>query len=115
MVALDSCMLAAIDAAGESPARAIDSEAQQQVVILKSEDFDWVRETLGDEPDLPRCVDLRTQLSYAIVPADRYERFKAFFEEDPISPAERQALTRDAGRRAGWDGPAWDTPARAAS
>jgi hypothetical protein len=70
---------------------------------LKSEDFDWVREVLGYEPDAPRVSNLQTKQSYALLPEERYERFKAFFEEDSLTPAERKALLREAGKRAGWD------------
>ncbi len=74
-------------------------------VLLLAEDFDWVRATLGDEPDAPRRIDPRTGRSYAVLPEERYERFKAFFEEEPLTPAEKLALLREAGRRAGWNNP----------
>jgi hypothetical protein len=49
-------------------------------------------------------------LAYAVLPEERYERFKAFFEEDPLSAAEKMALLREAGKRAGWHDPAWQSP-----
>ena len=52
--------------------------------------------------DAPRRTDPRTGTAYAVVPEGRYERFKAFFEEDPLSAAEKLALLREAGKRAGW-------------
>jgi hypothetical protein len=98
----------ALDRSPGIPARVLDPLTQRVEVLLRSDDFDWVRERLGDEPDAPRKQDARTGMSYAILPAERYERFRAFFEEDPLSPAERQALLREAGRRAGWDAPEWN-------
>src|SRR5205085_2807668 len=93
----------ALDAAADAPARVTDPAAGRVEVLLKSADFDWVRGLLGDEPDAPRVEDPRTGATYALLPEQRYERFKAFFEEDPLTPAERQALLREAGQRAGWD------------
>jgi hypothetical protein len=80
----------------------MDPQSKQVLVLLKSEDFDWVRGLLGDEPDAPRGEDPRTGATFALLPESRYERFKAFFEEDPLSPVERQALLREAGKRAWW-------------
>jgi hypothetical protein len=95
----------ALDASPDTPARAIDPGTRRVEVLLKSDDFDWIRQLLGDEPDAPRLTDSRTNITYALLPEERYERFKAFFEEDPLSPAERLALLREAGKRAGWDAP----------
>lgn len=95
----------AVDAAIDTPARVRDPVTSRVDVLLKSDDFDWIRQLLGDEPDAPRLLDARTNRTYALLPEDRYERFKAFFEEDPLSPAERRALLREAGKRAGWDAP----------
>jgi hypothetical protein len=92
----------------EVPARVVDADTGQTVVLLEGEDCDWIRGLLKDEPDAPRVVDPRTQKTYALVPEQRYERFKAFFEEDPLSEAERRSLLREAGRRAGWDDPSWE-------
>lgn len=97
----------AIDASPDVPARVADPSTNRGLVLLKSADFDWVRGLLGDEPDAPRAEDPRTHALYAVLPEDRYERFRAFFEEDPLSAAEKRALLREAGRRAGWDGPEW--------
>ncbi len=98
----------ALDALPDAPPRVTDPVTCQVEVLLRSDDFDWVRRLLGDEPDAPRASDPRTGLDYAVLPESRYERFKAFFEEDPLTPSERAALAREAGRRAGWDDAAWD-------
>jgi hypothetical protein len=92
----------------ETPARAIDPATGRIDVLLRSDDFDWVRGMLGNEPDTPRRTDPRTGKEYAVLPEERYKRFKAFFEEDPLTFAERKALLREAGKRAGWDSPEWD-------
>jgi hypothetical protein len=98
----------ALDASPDTPARVTDPTTRRAEVLLKSDDFDWIRQLLGDEPDAPRLTDPRTNTTYALLPGERYERFKAFFEEDPLSPAERLALLREAGKRAGWDAPEED-------
>ncbi|MGH7172761.1 MAG: hypothetical protein ACRELF_05945 [Gemmataceae bacterium] len=93
----------ALDASADTPARVTDPATCRVDILLKSDDFDWIRQFLGDEPDAPRLTDSRSNTSYTLLPEERYERFKAFFEEDPLSPAERRALLREAGKRAGWD------------
>ena len=95
----------ALDASLDTPARVTDPVTRRVEVLLKSDDFDWIRQLLGDEPDAPRLTDSRSNTTYALLPEERYERFKAFFEEDPLSPVERLALLREAGKRAGWDTP----------
>ena len=102
----------ALDACPDVPARVVDPATRRVEVLLRSDDFDWVRRLLGDEPDAPRGRDPRTGVEYAILPEGRYERFKAFFEEDLLTPAERAALLREAGRRAGWDDPTWGADPR---
>lgn len=98
----------ALDAANDIPARVTDPRTRQVEVLLKSDDFDWIRKLLGDEPDAPRVSDPRTNIRYALLMEERYERFKAFFEDDPLRPAERLALLREAGNRAGWNDPHLD-------
>jgi hypothetical protein len=98
----------ALDASLDKPARVTDASTKRVEVLLKADDFEWIRNLLGDEPDAPRLSDSRTNTPYALLPEERYERFKAFFEEDPLSPAERLALVREAGKRAGWDDPQGD-------
>ncbi len=100
----------ALDASGQAPAKMPDRTTGQMEVLLRADDFEWIRELLQDEPDAPRRVDVRTGREYALLPEVRYERFKAFFEEDPLTSAERTALLREAGRRAGWDSPGMLTP-----
>jgi hypothetical protein len=98
----------ALDRSPELPARLANRETGKAEILLRDDDFAWIRGLLGDEPDAPRRIDPRTGTTYAILPEERYERFRAFFEEDPLTPAEKLALLREAGKRAGWDDPAWD-------
>jgi hypothetical protein len=98
----------ALDASGQTPARIRNHVTGRCEVLLRSDDLEWIRRLLGDEPDAPRGTDARTGQEYALLAEERYERFKAFFEEDPLTPAEKTALLREAGRRAGWDGSMWD-------
>lgn len=95
----------ALDTSPDAPPRVRDPITECVTILLKSDDFDWIRQLLGDEPDAPRLTDSRSNIAYALLPEERYERFKAFIEEDPLSPAERLALLREAGKRAGWDAP----------
>jgi hypothetical protein len=98
----------ALDSSSQWPARLIDPDTRGAQVLLPSADFDWVRDLLGDEPDAPRVADPQTGASFALLSEQRYERFKSFFEEDPLSPAEKRALLREAGNRAGWNDSAFD-------
>jgi hypothetical protein len=98
----------AVTAATEAPARVVLDGSGETVVLLPVEDFDWVRGHFSDVPDVPRRIDSRTTRRYALVPLALYERFRALFEEDPLSPTERRALLSQAGKRAGWHDPAWD-------
>jgi hypothetical protein len=91
----------------EAPVRVTDSSNGAIEILLPAEDFDWVRELLGDEPDAPRRYHPSTGMAFAVLAEQRYERFKAFFEEDPLSEAERMALFREAGKRAGWHHSDW--------
>jgi hypothetical protein len=108
MLEISETQRQALDAFLDTPARVIDPATRGTEVLMKSDDFDWIRNLLGDEPDAPRVTDPRTNATYALLPEERYERFKAFFEEDPLTPAERLALLREAGKRAGWDAPKQD-------
>lgn len=81
------------------PPRVTDPDTRVVQVLLRSQDFDWIRGLLEDEPDVPRLRHRQTDICYALVPAERYERFKAFFEEDHTGRASGLALRiRQTGR-----------------
>jgi hypothetical protein len=59
--------------------------------------------------DLPvRVSDPAQSATFVLVRAEVYERFKALFEEDPVSEQERQFHLQEFGKRAGWDDPGMD-------
>jgi hypothetical protein len=98
----------ALDAAGDVPARVITRDTGAVCVLLRWGDYEWVRGLVPELPDAARALDPRTQLAYALLPEPAYERIKALFEDDPLTPAEQEALLREAGERAGWDDPDLD-------
>ena len=98
-----------IDGSPDIPARIENAVTRTIEVLLRSDDFDWIRGMLGDEPDAPRGRDPHTGTEYVLLLEERYERFKAFFEEDPLTVAEKKALLREAGKRAGWNDPVWNS------
>ena len=100
----------AVERSPDFPGHVADPRTGRAEVLLRSDDFDWIRQLLVDEPDAPRRRHPRTGVVYAVLLEEHYERFKAFFEEDPLTPTEKQALLREAGKRAGWNDPAWDAP-----
>ena len=57
----------------------------------------------ADSP--PRVSDPSQTASFVLVRSDTYERFKALFEEDPVTEQERLAQLQQFGQRAGWDDP----------
>jgi hypothetical protein len=108
MTELTQVQQQALDASPETPPRLTDPGTDKVRVLLRADHLDWIRGLLPDVPDAPRLVDPRSGTPYALLPLEQYERFKAFFEDDPLTPAERAALLRDFGKRAGWDDPAMD-------
>lgn len=60
----------------------------------------------GEEP--LRLVDVKTDTTYVLLPADVYDRLKALFQEDPVTREEQLYFLREAGKRAGWNDPAMD-------
>ena len=99
---------AALDSQSDVPPRVHDPDTQQVLVLLRSQDFDWIRDHIPTVPEAIRATDARTNASYALVPEAEYERFKAFFEDDPITPQEQQAMLAALGKSIGWDDPAMD-------
>jgi hypothetical protein len=50
----------ALDASVQAPAKMPDRVTGQMEVLLRADDFEWIRELLQDEPNAPRRVDART-------------------------------------------------------
>lgn len=70
---------------------------------------DELARALDSQGDIPlRAVHPGTGKGFFLVSEDRYEQLKPLFEDDSLTPEERQFLLREAGRRAGWDDPAMD-------
>ncbi|HJT33534.1 MAG TPA: hypothetical protein VJ783_15930 [Pirellulales bacterium] len=61
---------------------------------------------LGEAP-IHVCDPAQTA-SYVLLRAEVYERFKALFEDDPVTDQERLFQLRQFGQRAGWDDPEMD-------
>lgn len=55
-----------------------------------------------------RVSDPGQNASFVLLPAAVYERFKALFEEDPVTEQERLFQLQQFGKRAGWDDPEMD-------
>jgi hypothetical protein len=73
-------------------------------IQLTEEQWATVR---GDQ--LPvRVNDPGQNEAFVLVRADVYERFKALFEEDPVTEQERLFQLQQFGKRAGWDDPEMD-------
>lgn len=54
----------------------------------------------------PRVSDPSDSAAFVLLKAEAYERFKALFEEDPVTEQERLYQLQQFGKRAGWDAPA---------
>jgi hypothetical protein len=70
-------------------------------------DAQWASIQQADDSPA-RVSDPSQNNTFVLVPAGVYERFKAMFEDDPVTPAERQFHLQEFGRRAGWDDPEMD-------
>ncbi len=61
------------------------------------------------ESEVPvRISDPAESATFVLVRAEAYERFKALFEEDPVTEQERLFQLEQFGKRAGWDDPEMD-------
>jgi hypothetical protein len=74
---------------------------------IRLTDEQWANVLQGNEVPV-RVSDPAQIRTFVLVQADVYERFKALFEEDPVTEQERQHQLEQFGRRAGWDDPAMD-------
>jgi len=108
MIELSEEQRQTLDRSPDVPPRVLDPVTGRIEVLLRADDFAWVRDLLKDEPAAPLLMDSRTGMQYALLPEERYERFNAFFEEDPLTAAEKMALLREAGKRARWNEAIWN-------
>lgn len=67
----------------------------------------WADVQKGSEIPIRIC-DPGENAAFVLVRAEVYERFRALFEEDPVTDLERLYQLEQFGRRAGWDDPAMD-------
>ena len=67
----------------------------------------WANVQQGSEVPV-RVSDPAQNATFVLVRADVYERFKALFEEDPVTEQERLFQLQQFGKRAGWDDPEMD-------
>jgi hypothetical protein len=73
----------------------------QRMAIRLTEEK-WANVMHGSEVPV-RVSDPAESATFVLVRADAYERFKALFEEDPVTEQERLFQFEQFGRRAGWD------------
>ena len=67
----------------------------------------WASVAYGNEVPI-RVSDPAQNATFVLLRADVYERFRALFEEDPVTEKERLFQLEQFGKRAGWDDPAMD-------
>lgn len=65
-------------------------------------DDQWVSVQQGGEAPV-RVNTPADRSAFVLLPTEVYERFKALFEDDPVTAAERREHLQQFGRRAGWD------------
>jgi hypothetical protein len=64
---------------------------------------------IAEGSDVPvRVSDPAQKAAFVLIKAEVYERFKALFEEDPVTEQERLFQLQQFGKRAGWDDPEMD-------
>ncbi len=74
---------------------------------IRLTDEQWANVVEGNEVPV-RVSDPKEGAMFVLVRADVYERFKALFEEDPVTEQERLFHLEQFGKRAGWDDPEMD-------
>ncbi len=67
----------------------------------------WANVAQGGEVPVRVCGPAQSP-GYVLLRAEVYERFKAIFEADSVTPQERAFQIQQFGKRAGWDDPAMD-------
>jgi hypothetical protein len=66
-------------------------------------------QSVQEEPNSPPRVSNPSDTeAFVLLRADVYERFRALFEDVPVTVQERQHQLQQFGKRAGWDDPEMD-------
>jgi len=74
---------------------------------IRLTDEQWANVVHGSEAPVQVC-DPAESAVFVLVRADVYQRFKALFEEDPVTEQERLFQLEQFGNRAGWNDPEMD-------
>ena len=74
-------------------------------IHLTPEQFLTVKEGQGFPVEVRDPTDTE---AFVLLRADVYERFRALFEDVPVTAEEQQYQLQQFGKRAGWDDPAMD-------
>jgi hypothetical protein len=76
-------------------------------MTIRLTDDQWANVLQGNE--FPVQVSNPAQSEkFVLLRAEVYERFKALFEDDPVTEQERRFHLQEFGKRAGWDDPEMD-------
>ena len=67
----------------------------------------WAAVQEGQESPV-RVSDPSQTVGFVLIQADVYERFRALFEDVPVTEQERAQQLQEFGKRAGWDDSAMD-------
>jgi hypothetical protein len=76
-------------------------------MTIRLTDEQWANVVQGNEVPA-RVSDPAQSTTFVLLPSHVYERFKALFEEDPVTERERLFQLEQFGKRAGWDDPSMD-------
>lgn len=74
---------------------------------IRLTDEQWSTIQHGNEFPV-RMSDPSQSATFVLLRSELYERFKALFEDDPVTDEERRYQLQQFGKRAGWDDPAMD-------
>ena len=70
-----------------------------------------IQQAIKDAQEDPvRLVDPETDVEYVVLPVETFERMQkaVYYDDDPLTEEEQNALLIEFGRIAGWDDPEMD-------
>jgi len=70
-----------------------------------------IQKAIKDSHEDPvRLVDPETKVEYVVLPVETFELMRKgrYYDDGPLTEAEKNALLIEFGRRAGWDDPEMD-------